>query len=171
MDYAVTFDLWNTLIWERHHDQVANRLSANMGRVLTAAGYGIEKDQLSGIIEECRQMVMARQVKEGLDILPEEQLYWILGRVGLAPTGRVVKELLEYYTSVRDRGEILIMEGAEAVLEVLPGNTVWPSSVILAAHRAGNSSLVGCCWPQQISPVLPFPMNWEYNRTGYFLQP
>ncbi|NLP18275.1 MAG: HAD family hydrolase [Firmicutes bacterium] len=119
MDYAVTFDLWNTLIWERHHDQVANRLSANMGRVLTAAGYGIEKDQLSGIIEECRQMVMARQVKEGLDILPEEQLYWILGRVGLAPTGRVVKELLEYYTSVRDRGEILIMEGAEAVLEVL----------------------------------------------------
>lgn len=119
MDYAVTFDLWNTLIWERCHDQVADRLAANMGRVLAAAGYGIEGDQLAKVIVECRQMVMARQVKEGLDILPQEQLYWILGRAGLAPTGLVIKELLEYYTSVRDRGEILIMEGAKTVLGIL----------------------------------------------------
>lgn len=119
MDYAVTFDLWNTLIYEKHYDQAADRLAKNLGRVLAAAGPSIREDRLAAIIEECRQMVMARQVKEGLDILPEEQLYWILGRAGLTPTGELTGELMGYYTSARGRGEILVMEQAGEVLAVL----------------------------------------------------
>ena len=119
MDYAVTFDLWNTLIRERCYNQAAERLSANMGRILVTAGHDIEGDKLAGIIEECRKMVMARQVDEGLDMIPEEQLAWILGRAGLRPRGQVVGELLEYYTSARGRDEILVVEGAKATLRIL----------------------------------------------------
>ena len=119
MVYAVTFDLWNTLLYERNHDQVADRLAREFSEILTEAGYSIEEARLAQIFRECRDMVMGRQVKEGLDMTPEEQLAWSLGRAGLALTGQVAEELLELYTSARGREEVLVMDGAVETLAKL----------------------------------------------------
>ncbi|HHW91457.1 MAG TPA: HAD family hydrolase [Firmicutes bacterium] len=119
MVYAVTFDLWNTLLYERNHERVADRLAEDLGGILAGAGYSIEETRLAQFIRECRAMVMRRQVDEGLDMAPEEQLAWILGRAGAAPTGQVAEKLLEFYTTARGGEEIRVMDGAVDTLREL----------------------------------------------------
>lgn len=63
-------------------------------------------------------MVMRRQVEEGLDLAPEEQLTWVLGRLGVAASGWLA-ELLELYTSGRAGADIRVMEGARETLAQL----------------------------------------------------
>lgn len=117
--YAVTFDLWNTLLGDHNYARMPEFLAAGMVPLLKEAGFVVDETYLAQVILECRDLTMSRQVNEGLELVPEEQLAWILGRVGVAAPGWLDEKLLAFYTADRSSGKIRVMEGTEETLAKL----------------------------------------------------
>ncbi len=113
---AVTFDLWGTLFTEKDHQQVGQVLARGIREILAREGTGVEEEGLISAMRECRRMVMSWQVAEGLDFPPRQQLVWILGRAGISPSGWLLEELEEYYTSGYGWENLELVPGASEVL-------------------------------------------------------
>ena len=105
---AVTFDYWNTLVWEEAGHLAGRRTEAWAG-LLEEAGFAMERSLLDGHLLEaaadlrcaeaamaseranCRQLARPRPARDGLGVHPEqlrhlgrgEQRFWAVELVGL----------------------------------------------------------------------------------------
>ena len=149
---AVTFDLWNTLLWDQTYTQMPEFLAGGMGDILAAEGIFIDKEKLAAVVSDCRDLVMSRQVDEGLEFIPEEQLAWILGRMDMRIPGWLANKLLNYYTTVRPGGRVNVMKGARDVLEEL--SKKYPLAVICNTGRTPGRVVRGLLSATDISCYL-----------------
>lgn len=108
---ALTCDFWNTLVRERGSETTGRVVVERLTRLLRT--YSQERPQSA--VEEataaCRDLVMAGQVQEGREMPPEEQVPWILERLGVEPVPALLQAAYQAY----------ITAALEEMPEAVPG--------------------------------------------------
>lgn len=116
---AVTFDYWNTLVYEERGGESSKRVDAWAG-VLEDAGFACERDQLHLVFQETwHRFVEAWTTQEQYDAVRRTED--ILERLGFDVPPDVQQQLLETFTGAAKRTDLHLADGVAECLQTLKG--------------------------------------------------
>ena len=110
---VLTCDYWNTLVREKGSETTGRVVMERLTRILRTYGQERPRAVVAEATGACRDLVMAGQVKEGRETPPEEQVAWILARLGVELTPDLVQAVHAAY----------ITAALEEMPEPVPGVT------------------------------------------------
>jgi putative hydrolase of the HAD superfamily len=116
--HAVSFDCWNTLIyedsWETAH---ALRVGA-LEQAATEAGRALEAGEAGQAFDAAwhRHMELWEQ---GVASGATEVAHWALAALDLSPHGRVLPDLVKHFEEASHSGRVVALDGAGETLEAL----------------------------------------------------
>ena len=116
---AVTFDFWNTLMYEPDGHLRGRRQDAWLG-ILEEAGFACEREQLDAVFAASWERFTASW-KAGQQLRAVEAAEAILDDLGFDLTADTRTQLVEAFTEAGNEAEILPTDGVGDCLEVLKG--------------------------------------------------
>ncbi|HEX4904794.1 MAG TPA: HAD family hydrolase [Acidimicrobiales bacterium] len=173
---AVTFDYWNTLVWEERGHTRGLRMDAWAG-LLEEAGFACERTLLDAVFEESWQRYVEHWTsnQQYQSVKAAEDL---LERLGFNVPKQVRARLIESFTTVGEQATLHLTDGIEECLRALAGAGVklgiicdvgmTPSS-ILRAHLDKHGLLdVFDHWSfsDEVGHYKPSPVIFEHALAG-----
>lgn len=114
---AVTFDFWNTLVYELRGELRSRRLEAWAG-LLEEAGFALERVELEAVYDGAWDAYMASwEANEQFHAAQAAEL--IIERLGFKVPADVREALLDAFGRVGEEAELHVAEGAEECLRTL----------------------------------------------------
>lgn len=118
---AVTFDFWQTLFMSPDEELNTARRVADLVSGLAGSGHCVPPEDVRAALDACRRLTMDRQYYEGTDLGPEEQVTWIVQRLGIDPDPDLVACLVPPYISLLLSNPPQLLPGARPAVEALAG--------------------------------------------------
>ena len=173
---AVTFDYWNTLVWEERGHTRGLRMDAWAG-LLEEAGFACERTLLDAVFEESWQRYVEHWTsnQQYQSVKAAEDL---LERLGFSVPKQVRVQLIESFTTVGEQATLHLTDGIEECLRVLAGAGVklgiicdvgMTPSTILRAHLDKHGLLdVFDHWSfsDEVGHYKPSPVIFEHALAG-----
>ena len=173
---AVTFDYWNTLVWEERGHTRGLRMEAWAG-LLEEAGFACERTLLDAVFEESWQRYVEHWTtnQQYQAVTAAEEL---LERLGYAVPKPVRAQLIESFTTVGEHATLHLTDGIEACLRALKAaglklgiicDVGMTSSSILRAHLDKHGLLdVFDHWSfsDEVGHYKPSPAIFEHALAG-----
>jgi len=116
---AVTFDFWNTLVFELRGELRSRRLEAWAG-LLEEAGFALERARLDAVYEGAWEAYLASW-KANEQFLAAQAAEHIIENLGFAVPGDVREALIEAFGRAGTDVELHLADGVEACLRTLKG--------------------------------------------------
>ncbi|HYD09060.1 MAG TPA: HAD family hydrolase, partial [Acidimicrobiales bacterium] len=173
---AVTFDFWNTLVWEEAGHLTGRRIEAWAG-LLEEAGFACERSLLGAVLADTYQRHVehwtANQQHQAVQAAEE-----MLERLGFDVPVSVRRQLIDAFASVGERATLHLTDGVEACLRRLRDaglrigiicDVGWTSSVILRSHlsRHGVLDLFDhWSFSDEVGHYKPSPVIFEHALAG-----
>lgn len=111
---AVTFDYWNTLVWEERGHMRGLRIEAWAG-LLEEAGFACERSMLDAVFDESWQRYVAHwttnQQYQAAKAAEE-----ILGRLGFEVPAAIGRQLIDAFSTVGEHATLHLTDGIEDCL-------------------------------------------------------
>jgi len=126
---ALTFDLWQTLLYDPHEPRRAALRAQGMAAALAAHGHDITPPRLLDVMAECTRARVA--LAGSREMGPLEQIRWILGALGLSDA------------AADAAAPAMFGPYCEASLEILP--EVFPAAPATLARLAADYPLAVIC--------------------------
>ena len=173
---AVTFDYWNTLVWEERGHTRGLRREAWAG-LLEEAGFACERTLLDAVFEESWQRYVEHWTtnQQYQSVTAAEDL---LERLGFAVPAPVRAQLIEAFTTVGEQATLHLTDGIEPCLRALSGaglklgiicDVGMTPSTILRAHLDKHGLLeVFDHWSfsDEVGHYKPSKVIFEHALTG-----
>ena len=173
---AVTFDYWNTLVWEERGHMRGLRIEAWAG-LLEEAGFACERSMLDAVFDQSWSRYVEHWTtnQQYQSVAAAEEM---LERLGFAVPANVRHELVEAFTTVGARATLHLTEGIEACLRALKGaglklgiicDVGMTSSTLLRAHldNAGVLELFDhWSFSDEVGHYKPSPTIFEHALAG-----
>ena len=116
---AVTFDFWNTLVYELRGELRSHRLEAWSG-LLEEAGFALERVQLEAVFDGAWQAYLTSW-KANEQFLAAQAAEHIIENLGFTVPGDVRDKLVEAFGRADAGVELHLADGVEACLRTLKG--------------------------------------------------
>ena len=173
---AVTFDYWNTLVWEERGHTRGLRMEAWAG-LLEEAGFACERTLLDAVFEESWQRYVEHWTsnQQYQSVKAAEDL---LERLGFSVPKQVRVQLIDSFTTVGEQATLHLTDGIEECLRVLAAAGVklgiicdvgMTPSTILRAHLDKHGLLdVFDHWSfsDEVGHYKPSPVIFEHALAG-----
>jgi FMN phosphatase YigB (HAD superfamily) len=119
MTNVITFDCWGTILKPGDQIEIEKERSESMMKVLQNFGYDFHIDELNTISWSIRKKALQRQVTDGLDTSPQDQIYELLYQLGINQDIKLCNELIKTYTTTALNILPGLMEGVQKILPLL----------------------------------------------------
>jgi putative hydrolase of the HAD superfamily len=134
---AVTFDCWNTLIYEAAPAEGRRLRGAALRRAAAAAGRGLSADEAERLIQQAWQWHAHLVWQRGIVTGAEEMAAWTLEQLGLADAS-IASSLGRELAEAALQTEVQPLEGARATLAELAGRGVRLALVCDTGYSPGR---------------------------------
>lgn len=145
---GVTFDYWNTLMYEQAGTMRDGRIDAWLG-ILEGVGFKVERERMDAVFDESWQRFVERWTANE-QVLAAQAAEEIIEALGFDVPADVRTDLVDAFTSAGAKAELLSTEGIEDCLRTLKSAGIrvgiicdvgMTPSVILRAHLADRGLL------------------------------
>lgn len=116
---AVTFDFWNTLMWEPPDGLVQGRMKVLLP-ILAARGVRVDEGRLRACHQVAFERYQAAWLANAQYCVPEAVAV-MLGELGLGPDAHLAEALVEGFSEAGRAIELRLAEGVETCLRQLAG--------------------------------------------------
>jgi HAD superfamily hydrolase (TIGR01549 family) len=116
---AVTFDYWNTLVWEERGHMRGLRIEAWAG-LLEEAGFACERSMLDAVFDESWQRYVEHWTTNQ-QYLAAKAAEEILERLGFEVPATVRRQLVDAFATVGEQATLHLTDGIEECLRTLSG--------------------------------------------------
>jgi len=115
---AVTFDCWNTLLYESDWPAAVARRIEALAEAATDAGHAAAHEQAGAAFENAWRRHMDLWV-EGVASGAPEIATWALAELGIDPDGVAYEALVTHWQEASHSGRVLMLHGAQQTLAAL----------------------------------------------------